>query len=76
MPVSLYGSGGGGIVRFTFDPSSGLGPDQVFAFETPVESLIKIMENAEIARRLEQEAQRANPSGSRRTTALQWLLAF
>ena len=37
------------------------------------------MENAEIAHRLEQvtgllEAQRANPSGWRRTTALQWVL--
>ena len=66
-------------MRFSFDPSSGIGPDKVFAFETPVESLIKIMENAEIAHRLEQvtgllEAQRANPSGSRRTTALQWAL--
>ena len=39
------------------------------------------MENAEIARRLEQvtgllEAQRANPSGSKRTTALQWVLGI
>ena len=41
-------------MRFSFDPSSGIGPDKVFAFETPVESLIKIMENAEIAHRLEQ----------------------
>lgn len=39
------------------------------------------MKNAEIARRLEQvtdllEAQRANPSGSRRTTALQCVLGI
>lgn len=25
-------------MRFPFDPSSGVGPDQVFAYETPVES--------------------------------------
>lgn len=82
MPVSLNDSGRRGIVcAFPSIPRRESAQSKVFAFETPVESLIKIMENAEIARRLEQvtgllEAQRANPSGSRRTTALQWVLGI
>jgi hypothetical protein len=82
MSVSLYDSGRRGIVcAFPSIPRRESAQSKVFAFETPVESLIKIMENAEIARRLEQvtgllEAQRANPSGSRRTTAPQWVLGI
>lgn len=82
MPVSLYDSGRRGIVcAFPSIPRRESAQTKVFAFETPVESRIKIMKNAEIARRLEQvtdllEAQRANPSGSRRTTALQCVLGI
>jgi len=54
MPVSPYDSRRRGIVcAFPSIPRRESAQSKVLAFETPVESLIKIMENAEIARRLD-----------------------
>jgi hypothetical protein len=68
-------------MRFSFDPSSGVGPDQSFRLRNA--GRVADQDYGERRNRpplragnRPLEAQRANPSGSRRTTALQRVLGL